>query len=74
MTESRDLRHIYDVEWSSLSDFDLELKIMIVYDKQTQSYECLYNKYCETSIDLVDTIKKRLKERKEQEANNDQHL
>ena len=74
MTEPRDLRHIYDVEWSNLLDFDLELKLIIVYDKQTQSYECLYNECSKTSVDLVDTIKKRLKERKEQEANNGQHL
>lgn len=71
MTESRDLRDIFLEERLRLFSFDLELKLIIVYDKQTQSYECLDDR-SKTSIDLVDTIKKRLKERKEQGANNGQ--
>ena len=59
--ESRDLRDIYLDERARLFSFDLELKLMIVYDQQTNTYECL-DDGTKTSVDLVDTIKKRLKE------------
>ena len=59
--ESRDLRDIYLDERARLFSFDLELKLMIVYDEQTNTYECL-DDGSKTSVDLVDTIKKRIKE------------
>lgn len=59
--ESRDLRYIFEDERDRLFCSDLELKLMIVYDQQTNTYECL-DDGSNTSVDLVDTIKKRIKE------------
>ena len=66
--ESRDLRGIFEEEHARLLGFDLDIKLMVVHDQQTGLYECLYNENSETSKDMVETIKKRLKERKEHGA------
>ena len=41
MTESRDLRGVFGEVCSDLSTMDLDLVLMVVYDRQTESYEAI---------------------------------
>lgn len=41
MTESRDLRGVFEEVCNNLSTADLDVVMMVVYDRQTESYEAI---------------------------------
>ena len=41
MTESRDLRGVFEGVYSDLSAVDLDVVMIVVYDRQTESYEAI---------------------------------